>query len=97
MDDPRDVAKRFTAWVESNSGRVDGRTESKDGDGNTSASLTVRVPSGQMSNALAKLATYGDVGTVDVQNEDVTAQGQDLDARIKALEISIDRLEKILA
>ena len=97
VDDPRDVAKRFSDWVEASSGRVDGRTESKDGDGRTSASLTVRVPSGQMSKALAKLATYGDVGTVDVQNDDVTAQGQDLDARIKALEISIDRLEKILS
>ncbi|MDF2732421.1 MAG: hypothetical protein K0S92_1053 [Desertimonas sp.] len=97
VDDPRDVAERFAAWVEAASGRVDGRTESKDGEGRTSASLTVRVPSSQMSKALAELSTYGDVGTVDVQNEDVTAQGQDLDARIKALEISIDRLEKILA
>jgi hypothetical protein len=97
VKDPRDVAERFTAWVESKSGRVDGRTESKDDEGRSSASLTVRVPSDQMSKALAHLATYGDVGTVDVQNEDVTAQGQDLDARIKALEISIDRLEKILA
>jgi len=97
VDDPRDVAERFSAWVERASGRVDGRTESKDGEGRASASLTVRVPSDQMSKALAELATYGDVGTVDVQNEDVTAQGQDLDARIKALEISIDRLEKILA
>ncbi len=97
VDDPRDVAERFTAWVESKSGRVDGRTESKDDEGRASASLTVRVPSDQMSKALAELATYGDVGTVDVQNQDVTAQGQDLDARIRALEISIDRLEKILA
>ena len=97
VDDPRDVAERFAAWVEAASGRVDGRTESKDDEGRASASLTVRVPSDQMSKALAELATYGDVGTVDVQNEDVTAQGQDLDARIKALEISIDRLEKILA
>ena len=97
VDDPRDVARRFSSWVEAASGRVDGRTESKDGEGRASASLTVRVPSGQMSKALAQLATYGDVGTVDVQNEDVTAQGQDLDARIKALEISIDRLERILA
>ena len=97
VEDPRDVAERFTAWVESKSGRVDGRTESKDDEGRAAASLTVRVPSDQMSKALTQLATYGDVGTVDVQNEDVTAQGQDLDARIKALEISIDRLEKILA
>lgn len=97
VDDPRDVAETFSAWVESMSGRVDGRTESKDDEGRASASLTVRVPSDQMSKALAELATYGDVGTVDVQNQDVTAQGQDLDARIRALEISIDRLEKILA
>ena len=97
VDDPRDAAERFSAWVESKSGRVDGRTESKDDEGRASASLTVRVPSDQMSNALAELGTYGDVGTVDVQNQDVTAQGQDLDARIRALEISIDRLEKILA
>jgi hypothetical protein len=97
VDDPRDIAERFTAWVESMNGRVDGRTESKDDEGRASASLTVRVPSDQMSKALAELATYGDVGTVDVQNQDVTAQGQDLDARIRALEISIDRLEKILA
>jgi hypothetical protein len=97
VKDPRDVAERFTTWVESKSGRVDGRTESKDDEGRASASLTVRVPSDQMSEALAELATYGDIGTVDVQNQDVTAQGQDLDARIRALEISIDRLEKILA
>jgi hypothetical protein len=97
VDDPRDVATRFAAWVEASAGRIDGRSESKDGDGRATASLTVRVPSGQMSKALAKLATYGEVGTVDVHNEDVTAQGQDLDARIKALQISIDRLEKILA
>jgi hypothetical protein len=96
VDDPRDVATRFSAWVEAVSGRVDGRTESKNDDGRASASLTVRVPSGQVSKTLTQLATYGDVGTVDVQNNDVTAQGQDLDARIKALEISIDRLEKIL-
>lgn len=94
---PRDVAERFSTWVESHQGRVDRRTESKDGDGRASASLTVRVPSGQMSATLARLAAYGNVGTVDVQRNDVTAQGQDLDARIRALKLSIDRLEKILA
>lgn len=97
VDDPRRVATSFAAWVEARSGRVDGRSESKDADGRTSASLTVRVPSAQVSKALAQLATYGDVGSVDIQNQDVTAQGRDLDARIRALELSISRLEKILA
>ncbi|MGI9085584.1 MAG: DUF4349 domain-containing protein [Aeromicrobium sp.] len=97
VKDPSDVAERFTTWVEAREGRIDGRTESKDAEGRASASLTVRVPSGQVSKALTQLATYGDVGTVDIQNDDVTAQGQDLDARISALELSIDRLENILA
>ncbi len=97
VDDPRRVAENFAAWVEARSGRVDGRSESKDADGRTSATLTVRVPSTQVSKALTQLATYGDVGSVDIQNQDVTAQGQDLDARIGALELSISRLEKILA
>ena len=97
VDDPRDVATRFSAWVEQSGGRVDGRTESTDVDGRASASMTVRVPSTRVSTALDELRSYGDVGTVDIQNDDVTAQGQDLDARIKALEISIDRLETILS
>jgi uncharacterized protein DUF4349 len=97
VTNPRDIAGHFSAWVEAHQGRIDRRIESKDGDGRASASLTVRVPSGQVSAALAKLAAYGDVGTVDVQHDDVTAQGQDLDARITALKLSIDRLQKILA
>ena len=94
---PRDVAERFSTWVEAHQGRVDRRTVSKNGEGRASASMTVRVPSAQVSATLARLATYGEVGTVDVQHDDVTAQGQDLDARIRALKLSIDRLEKILA
>jgi hypothetical protein len=97
VESPRAVAERFAAWVEARSGRVDGRSESRDDEGRTSASLTVRIPSTQVSKALAQLATYGDVGSVDIQNEDVTTQGRDLDARIRALELSINRLEKILA
>jgi hypothetical protein len=97
VENPRSVAERFAAWVEARSGRIDGRTESRDDEGRTSAALTVRIPRTLVSKALTQLATYGEVGTVDIQNEDVTAQGQDLDARIKALELSIDRLEKILA
>jgi hypothetical protein len=34
---------------------------------------------------------------VSLQNDDVTTQAEDLDARIKALQLSIGRLEKIMA
>ncbi len=44
-----------------------------------------------------QLSESGDVVSVSLQNEDVTSTVVDLDARIRALKISIDRLEKILS
>jgi hypothetical protein len=96
VKNPSESAQKFSTWVEGHRGRVDARTQNSD-DGGESAALTVRVPSTQVAQAIAQLRTYGDVGSVDLQHQDVTAQGTDLDARIKALKISIDRLEKILA
>jgi hypothetical protein len=96
VKDPSDSAQTFSTWVEGHRGRVDGRTQNSDDDGE-SAFLTVRVPSTQVSRAVDELRSYGKVGSVELQHEDVTTQGRDLDARIKALRISIDRLERILA
>lgn len=96
VKDTADSAGEFTAWVEKHGGRVDGRTESRSHDGHTSATLTVRVPSKHVSAAVAQLRELGTVESVDLQRDDVTAEGQDLDARIKALEISVKRLEGIL-
>jgi hypothetical protein len=96
VKDPADRANRFTAWVEKHDGRVDARSESRDKEGHTSAQLTARIPSKQVSAAIRELRTYGVVEAVNLQRDDVTAQGQDLDARIKALKISIERLEGIL-
>jgi hypothetical protein len=96
VKDTSDSADEFTAWVEKRGGRVDGRTESRSHDGHTSATLVVRVPSKYVSAAVAQLRGLGTVESVDLQRDDVTAEGQDLDARIKALEISVKRLEGIL-
>jgi hypothetical protein len=95
----RDTAKaanRFTAWVEQHGGRVDGRSESRDDEGHTSAQLMARIPTKHVTAAITELRTQGDVTSVDLQRSDVTAQGADLDGRIKALKISIERLENIL-
>jgi hypothetical protein len=97
VKDTADSANAFTTWVEKHGGRVDGRTESRTRDGHTSATLTVRVPSKYVSAAVAQLRDLGTVDNVDLQRDDVTAEGQDLDARIKALKISVARLEGILA
>ncbi|MFL6089705.1 MAG: DUF4349 domain-containing protein [Aeromicrobium sp.] len=96
VKDPADRATRFTAWVENHGGRVDARSESRDDEGHTSAHIVARIPSKQVSAAVTVLRTYGVVESVDLQRDDVTAQGQDLDARIKALKISVARLEGIL-
>jgi hypothetical protein len=96
VTDPADRANEFTSWVEKHGGRVDGRNESRDDEGHTSAHVLARVPSKQVGAAVKELRTYGTVESVDLHRDDVTAQGQDLDARIKALKISIERLEGIL-
>jgi hypothetical protein len=92
---PRATAQRLSAWVESIGGRVDDRSERGSGE-DASASVTVRVPSDQVTATIDRLGTYGTVEDVSVQNTDVTAQAKDLDARIDALQLSIDRLERIL-
>lgn len=96
VKDPRAVAQKISAYAESIGGRVDTRTENGDGD-QASASVTVRVPSTKVTATIDKLKTYGTVEDVTLQNDDVTSQAKDLDARIDALRLSIDRLEKIMA
>lgn len=96
VKDPRAVAQKISAYAESIGGRVDSRTENGDGD-DASAFVTVRVPSTKVTATIDRLKTYGTVENVSLQNQDVTAQAKDLDARIDALRLSIDRLEKIMA
>lgn len=94
--DPRAVAQQVSSWVESVGGRIDDRAESGRGD-DASASVTVRVPSARVTATIEQLGTYGTVDDVTVGNSDVTAQATDLDARIAALRLSIDRLGSIMA
>lgn len=96
VKDPVRASARFAAWVTAHRGRVDGQSENRDSEGGRSASLDVRLPSRQVSAAVAELRTYGEVNDVGIQRLDVTAAGRDLDARIKALRVSIERLEAIL-
>jgi len=96
VKEPKDVAQRLSTYVETIGGRVDERTQNNDSGGG-SAFLKVRVPSGKVTATIDHLKTYGTVTDVSLQNDDVTSQTEDLDARIKALQLSIDRLEKIMA
>lgn len=97
VDKPVDAAQKISVWVERAGGRVDSRSEqAPSGDFGGNVQLVVRVPQTKVTSAIASFRTLGMVHSVNVADNDVTAQGQDLDARIKALGISVDRLEALM-
>jgi len=98
VKDVRVAADAVVDLAETAGGRVDDRTEhDATADTRGTASLTIRVPAGEMTTALAKLRTLGTVDQVDVHSQDVTAAAEDLDARIHGLELSVARMEDLLA
>jgi hypothetical protein len=96
VKEPKEVAQRLSTYIESIGGRVDERTQNNDSGGG-SAFLKVRVPSGKVTGTIDHLKTYGTVEDVSLENSDVTSQATDLAARIKALRLSIARLETIMS
>lgn len=98
VDDPREAADAVVRLVEEADGRIDARFERAETASTTaSAELTVRVPSDDLTAMLDALEEVGDVDEVQLSSEDVTATSQDLDARIRALQLSVARMEDLLA
>ncbi|WP_282947008.1 DUF4349 domain-containing protein [Cellulomonas endometrii] len=99
-DDPRGAADLVVAVVEQAGGRVDARQETAaraDEGTEATADLTVRVPSDALTGVLDALDQIGDVDHVDLTSDDVTAASQDLDARIRAMQLSVARMEDLLS
>jgi hypothetical protein len=61
------------------------------------ASVVVRVPSTGLDDYLTAVRGLGTIESLRLSAEDVTAQAVDLDARIEALSVSLDRLNELLA
>ena len=98
VDDPRKAAGAVVALVEGLGGRVDARKEQTAAEGRDAfAQLTVRIPSDDLTSALAKLEDIGRVDQVDLSAQDVTGTAEDLDARIRALKLSVARMEDLLS
>jgi hypothetical protein len=98
VDKPLDAAADAVRITEQAGGRVDGRNEYAPTEGNAgSATLTLRIPIAALDATLDKLKALGTVQEVSLSSTDVTMQSQDLDARIKALSASVDRLVALLA
>jgi hypothetical protein len=98
VEDPAEAAQRATDVVEAAGGRVEARAEQAPTatDGGR-ATLTVRIPAAAFSAALEDLKDLGRVESVNLTETDVTTHREDLDARIRGLQTSVDRLLALLA
>jgi hypothetical protein len=92
-----EAADKAAVLVEDADGRVDSRSEDAGSErGLARTSVVLRVPVAKLDGVLRELKTLGKVQTAETTSEDVTAQRVDLDARIKALQTSVDRLLAIM-
>ena len=94
---PAEAADKATTIVDTAQGRVDSRSEDA-GSGTDRARTTIvlRVPAAKLDDVMRELKALGTVEHAEVTTDDVTAQRVDLDARIKALQTSVDRLLAIM-
>jgi hypothetical protein len=94
---PSEAADKAAVIVENVKGRVDNRTEDAgSGAGRAQTSVVLRVPVAKLDEVMRELKAVGTVTHVETSSEDVTAQRVDLDARMKALQTSVDRLLAIM-
>lgn len=97
-DDPIAAARDAVALVEDAGGRVDNRTENPSTDNAAaSSSLIARIPVDDLTATVDRISALGKVTGVSIGRDDVTMQYQDLDARIAALQSSVDRLRALIA
>ena len=66
-------------------------------EGITYANITAQIPADGLDAFVKEVSALGVVDNVSITAQDVTQQGIDLDARIAALETSIERLNELLA
>jgi hypothetical protein len=91
------AADKAAVMVENADGRVDSRSEDAGSDQALArTSVVLRVPVAKLDGVVRELKKLGTVQTAETTSEDVTAQRVDLDARIKALQTSVDRLLGIM-
>lgn len=96
--DPVSAGEEVIALVASAGGRTDSRSFVTEAEyRHPSASLVVRIPAERLDATIAEIGEIAEVEQSEISAEDVTATVVDLDARIRAKELSIERLEGMLA
>ncbi|MGX7732868.1 DUF4349 domain-containing protein [Rhodococcus sp. 2H158] len=92
-DDPVAAGRQVVTLVEAAGGRVDSVTEQP----GAGSMLTVRVPTDRLTGTIEDIRGLGEVTSLTTTREDVTLQYTDLEARIAALQSSVDRLRALMA
>lgn len=96
-DDPLAASTEATRIVEAAGGRVDARREHAPSEFRAGgASLQLRIPADRLDDVIEELRGLGRADSVDIESVDVTTVRQDVDARIRALSTSIERLTALM-
>lgn len=88
---PAQAADRLVTAATNAGGRVDSREE-RSGSSSPTVDLVLRIPADKLDGVLADAKSLGAVESMSINHSDVTSQRVDLDARIEALQTSVDRL-----
>ncbi|OBI69299.1 DUF4349 domain-containing protein [Mycobacterium sp. E796] len=93
--EPTQVADRLVTAVTDAGGRVDSRSE-RSGSSSPTVDLVLRIPADKLDGVLADAKKLGTVDSMSIGHNDVTSQRVDLDARIEALQTSVNRLLQLM-
>jgi TolA-binding protein len=96
VDDVAKTAFDVHALVKKRNGVVSSEDTQSTGD-STYANITAQIPAADLDAFIADISALGNVDSVSITAQDVTTQVVDLDARIKALQTSINRMSQLLA
>jgi hypothetical protein len=96
VSDVPKVAQQVRQIAEQLNGYIAHAAQSRSPDGTWHATMTVRVPSDRYFEALSRLQQLGQVDDLREQVQDVTEEFVDLQARVRVLKRSEERLMELL-
>lgn len=98
VSDPARAADEVAEIAEDLEGRVESRTVDRaSGENPASATLTVRIPAERLDAAFEAFESVGTLVSQSRSATDVTLEHVDLQARVAALEESVERLTELMA
>ncbi|OBF43144.1 hypothetical protein A5787_15015 [Mycobacterium sp. 852002-50816_SCH5313054-b] len=92
---PAQAADRLVSAATDAGGRVDSRSE-RSGSSSPTVDLVLRIPADKLDGVVSDAKKLGAVESMSIGHTDVTSQRVDLDARIEALQTSVNRLLQLM-